>query len=83
MRAAPLLAGVNREQLAIALLLSAPLGVGIASAVGITDPAKWRLAIATGLVTFVVIFAVVVLAVEYEPPLPEDERGSDLPNSED
>lgn len=74
---------MNREQLAIALLLSAPLGVGIASAVGITDPAKWRLAIATGLVTFVVIFAVVVLAVEYEPPLPEDERGSDLPNSEE
>jgi len=74
---------VNRQQLAIALLLSVPLGVGIASAVGITAPAKWRLAVATGLFTFLAVFGVVVLAVEYEPDLPEEPRGGDLPNSEE
>ena len=74
---------MNREQFGIALLLAGPLGLGVASAIGITDPSKGRLAVGAGLFVFVAVFGVVVLAVEYEPELPEEPRGSDLPNSEE
>lgn len=62
---------MNRGQLAISLLLSVPVGFGVFAAVRITA-GRWPMAIAAGALVAVAIFALLVVAVEYEPPLPEE-----------
>ncbi|MEF8773109.1 MAG: hypothetical protein V5A37_00125 [Halobacteriales archaeon] len=78
---------MNREQWLIALVLSVPPGVGVVSAVHLSAPTRLPTAVLAGFVTFGVIFGVVWLAVEHEPPLPDDgdddwppiDEGSDSP----
>ena len=70
---------MNREQLALSLLLSVPPGFGVMVAIRLSAPNQlsWLVAIAGGLVTAVVIFGLLYLAINYNPPLPEEDAPGD------
>jgi hypothetical protein len=64
---------MNREQLLIGLVLSVPPAVGVISAIHLTLPWRVPTAIAGGVVTFLAIFGLVYVAVEHQPPLPDED----------
>lgn len=69
---------MNREQLGLSLLLSVPPGVGVVMAIRLSAPNRlsWLVAVLGGFVTTVVIFGLLYLAVNYNPPLPDGDDPS-------
>jgi hypothetical protein len=64
---------MNSEQWLVALVLALPLTLGVVSAFRLSAPSAVLAAVAAGVVTFVGVVGLVYVAVEYNPPLPDDD----------